>query len=149
MAVTVGTGSVTVKAPGNIADCPSVLVTSTPYRPADVAEEAGSASMQVIFVPDESTVTEVAVTFGDPVFVRFTVAPGRNPVPVRFVIGYDLPATPVAGEMPVTFGASIYVKLSASDAMLVPMGVVTVIWTVPTERAGEVMVMVVPSSVTV
>ncbi len=141
MLVTVGAGFVTVKALGNVADCPLVFVTTTFHSPAEVADGAGSGSVQVMIFDDESTVTDVAVILDDPAFVRLTVVLGRKPVPARFVIVTDVPATPVPGVMPVTVrGVIVYVNSSADEVALIPPGVVTVILTVPAAPAGDVMV---------
>ena len=71
-----------VNPPGNVAEVPSGLVTTTFHCPAPIPLRL---TLQVIFV-GETTVTPVAVISGLPVFVRFTVAPETKPVPIRSVM---------------------------------------------------------------
>jgi hypothetical protein len=68
-----------------------------------------------------------------------TVLAFVNPVPV--IVTEVPPATgPVLGLTIDTVGAAMYVNWSAALVLLVPFGVVTVMWTVPADPGGEVAV---------
>jgi len=80
--------------------CPSVLVTTTFHDPAVAPVRS---NVQVIF-DEDTTVTSVPAIFGYPDRVRFTFAPGWNPVPARLVIGTGEPWVADAGVMELTVG---------------------------------------------
>ena len=61
------------------------------------------------------------------------------PVNLEPVMVTLVPGGPLVGEMPVTVGILLYMKLSASEWMLVPLGVLTVTSTI-SYPAGDVAV---------
>ena len=91
-----------VNPPVRVPDCPSVLVTTTLYVPAE--PPPGRVNVHVIRV-DELTTTLVAVTVAPPVSCTVGVVPTTKFVPARLVIDTVVPRNPVFGVMEVTVGA--------------------------------------------
>ena len=84
-----------VNPPGNVAEVPSGLVTTTFHCPVPFPVRS---KVQVIFV-GETPITPVAGISGLPVFVSFTVAPETKPVPIRSVMLTALVFMAVEGVM--------------------------------------------------
>jgi hypothetical protein len=109
-----------------VAEVPPGVVTVTSTVPA---EPAGEVAVMLVSL---TTVNEVAA-----VLPKLTAVAPVNPLPV---IVTDVPPAsgPAVGEIPVTTGATVYVKWSAELVVELPPGVVTVTSTVPASPAGEV-----------
>jgi len=132
--VGVGVGAVTLNIVRFPLSWPSGLVTDTFQIPA--IRPSGTVPLNDVEMP-LTPVNDMAVY---PVFVRFTigVVVVSKPVPVT-VIAVALVLIPVDGVMLVTAGAAANVNWSDNPIVDVPLGVITVISTVPVP-AGEVAV---------
>jgi hypothetical protein len=100
----------------------SELVTTTFHDPAVAPSRL---NVQVIFDGD-TTVTPVAViTSEDPDRVRFTFAPGWNPVPLSSAMEMGQPRLPEAGVMELTVGAGAVISNPLVSVYTCPSGLVT------------------------
>ena len=117
-----------------VAEVPPTVVTVTSTTPA---EPAGAVT--VIDVA-EFTVNDVARVDPNSTVLALVIPVPRTTTDVPPVSG------PAVSVTEVTMGRTTYVNLSAAEVGDVPPGVVTVMFTVPTEPAGEATVICVPDT---
>lgn len=96
--------------------CPSGFVTTTPQGPSDASE--GRITVQEI-TPDAETITLVATIFELPDFTRATEQFDWKLVPRSSVIDTVVPAFPLSGSIPVTWGADNELVVAVAVAVLV------------------------------